>query len=277
MPIVRTRGFDVDYDDAGSGPAVVLLHSSGSGNRQWRRLFEELQDRYRLIAVNLFGYGATTPWCAKEELTLGDAADLVVAVADYVNAPIVLVGHSLGGAVALEAARMLGGRVRLLIAFEPILFYLLKEHGPLAAYAEIATVAAGYRERAEAGDWASVGELFIDYWSGPGTWAGLSDERRAALTKLLPNVVHEWQAVTSSWRALDDWSAIAARTHLIRAADSRAPTRAIAELLAQANPSWHLHELASGGHMAPVARPDLFNPLLARLLDEAHHLSPLST
>src|ERR1044071_5701900 len=149
MPIVRTRGFDVDYDDAGSGPAVVLLHSSGSGNRQWRRLIEELQDRYRLIAVNLFGYGATTPWCAEEELTLGDAADLVVAVADRVDAPIALVGHSLGGAVALEAARMLRGRLPLLLAFEPILFYLLKEHGPLAAYAEIAAVAAGYRERAE--------------------------------------------------------------------------------------------------------------------------------
>src|SRR5262245_8317904 len=104
MPIARAGGFDVDYEDVGSGPAVVLLHSSASGNRQWRRLSDELKSRYRLIAVNLFGYGATTPWAGKEELTLGDAANLVVAVADHVDEPAALVGHSLGAAVALEAA-----------------------------------------------------------------------------------------------------------------------------------------------------------------------------
>jgi pimeloyl-ACP methyl ester carboxylesterase len=269
MPIARARGFDVDYEDVGSGPAVILLHSSASGNRQWRRLSDELKDRYRLIAINLFGYGATTPWTGAEELTLGDAADLVAAVADRVDQPIALVGHSLGAAVALEAARTLRGRIRMLIAFEPILFYLLKEHGPFAAYAEIANVATVYCGRAEAGDWAAVGELFIDYWSGPGTWAGLGDERRSGLTRFLPNVVHEWSAVINPWRALAEWSAIAAPTHLIRAADSRVPTRAIAALLAAANPSWRLHDVASGGHMAPVARPDVVNPLIARLLDEA--------
>src|SRR4249920_254779 len=152
MPIARARGFDVDYEEVGSGPAVMLLHSSASGNRQWRRLSDELKDRYRLVAINLFGYGATTPWTGAEELTLGDAADLVVAVADRVDEPITLVGHSLGAAVALEAARTLGRRVRMLVAFEPILFYLLKEHGPFAAYTEIANVAAVYCERAEAGD-----------------------------------------------------------------------------------------------------------------------------
>jgi pimeloyl-ACP methyl ester carboxylesterase len=269
MPIARARRLDVDYEDVGAGPAVVLLHSSASGNRQWRRLADELKERYRLIAINLFGYGATTPWTGKEELTLGDAADLVAAVADGVDQPIALVGHSLGAAVAFEAARTLGRRIRMLVAFEPILFHLLREHRPFAAYAEIANVAAAYCERAEAGDWAAAGELFIDYWSGAGTWAGLGDERRNGLTKLLPNVVHEWKAVINGWRALAEWSAIAAPTHLIRAADSRAPTRAIAALLVAANPSWRLHDIASGGHMAPVTRPDLVNPLIARLLDEA--------
>src|SRR5215510_11343336 len=268
MPIARAGGFDVDYQDVGAGPAVVLLHSSASGNRQWRRLGDELQDRHRLIAVNLFGYGATTPWAAREELTLGDAANLVVAVADRVDEPVVLVGHSLGAAVAFEAARTLGHRVRMLIAFEPILFYLLKEHGPFAAYAEIAQVATAYCARAATGDWAGVGELFIDYWSGPGTWAVLSEERRSGLIKLLPEVTHEWSAVINPWRALPEWSAIAAPTHLIRAADSRAPTRAIAALLAVANPSWRLHDIACGGHMAPLARPDVVNPLIGRLLDQ---------
>ena len=43
----------------------------------------------------------------------------------------------------------------------------------------------------------------------------------------------------------------------------------IAALLAEANPSWRLHDIACGGHMAPLARPDVVNPLIAQVLDEA--------
>jgi pimeloyl-ACP methyl ester carboxylesterase len=49
----------VDFLEAGSsGPVVMLVHSSVSGARQWRRLMDDLKDRFRVRAVNLFGYGA---------------------------------------------------------------------------------------------------------------------------------------------------------------------------------------------------------------------------
>jgi pimeloyl-ACP methyl ester carboxylesterase len=49
---------NVDFVEAGSvGPVVMLVHSSVSGARQWRRLMEDLKDRFRVRAVNLFGYG----------------------------------------------------------------------------------------------------------------------------------------------------------------------------------------------------------------------------
>ena len=67
--------------------------------------------------------------------------------------------------------------------------------------------------------------------------------------------------------ALDGGQAIAAPVHLIHAADARAPTRAIVALLAKTYPDWHVHEVPSGGHMAPLARPDLVNPLIAAALD----------
>ena len=62
--------------------------------------------------------------------------------------------------------------------------------------------------------------------------------------------------------ALATLDAIKAPTHLVRAADTRRPTHAVATLLANAKSHWQLHELPTGGHMAPVARPDLFNPLI---------------
>ena len=49
----RLRGRPmVEFVEVGSsGPLVVLIHSSVSGARMWRRLMEDLQDRYRVRAV----------------------------------------------------------------------------------------------------------------------------------------------------------------------------------------------------------------------------------
>jgi len=268
MPVIKVGSFDLDYADTGSGPPVVLVHSSASGYRQWHQLVTSLQSRYRLIAVNLFGYGKTSSWPGSRPLTSEDEAELVAAAVELAREPVALVGHSLGGAVAFEVAAKLFGSVRVLIAFEPILFNHLKTHGPASAYDEIAGVASRYNELAQAGDWSAVGEWFVDYWTGRGTWAAMSGERKQNMFAMLPAVVHEWGMATIGARPLDGWTAITAPVHLIRAADTRTPTREISKLLAKTYPAWHVHEVPSGGHMAPLVRPDLVNPLIARALDE---------
>ena len=274
MPVIKAGAFDLEYSDTGAGPAVILIHSSASGLRQWRALVERLRDRYRVIAVNLFGYGNTSPWPGMRPLTDADQAELVAAAAALASEPVALVGHSLGGAVALEAAAQLGNRVRVLVAFEPILFGHLKTHGPASAYDEIAKLARRYGELAQAGDWNAAGELFVDYWTGAGTWAAMPDERRQNTMAMLPPVVHEWDMATTGLRPLEGWRAITAPVHLIHAADTRAPTRAIVELLAKAYPDWHVDEVPSGGHMAPLTRPDLVNPLIVAAIDGAVRATP---
>jgi pimeloyl-ACP methyl ester carboxylesterase len=269
MPVIKAGPFDLDYSDSGSGPAVVLVHSSASGNRQWRQLIESLQSRYRVIAVNLFGYGKTDSWPNTRALTTADEADLVAAAATLVSEPVALVGHSLGGAVALEAAARLVDRVRVVVAFEPILFGYLQAHGPAGAHDEIANLAQRFGALAQSRDWNAAGEWFVDYWAGPGTWAAMQSERRQTTMTMLPAVVHEWNMATSGIRPLADWGAITALVHLIHATDTRAPTREIVNLLAQTYPDWHAHEVPSGGHMAPLARPDLVNPLIAAAIDVA--------
>jgi pimeloyl-ACP methyl ester carboxylesterase len=267
MPVMKAGGFDLEYADTGLGPTVVVVHSSASGHRQWRRLVETLQGRYRLIAVNLFGYGKTSSWPGARPLSVADQAELVAAAVALAPDPVALVGHSLGGAVAFEAAAMLSGRVRVLVAFEPILFGHLKAHGPVSAYEEIASVAGRYIELARAGDWNAAGQWFVDYWAAPGTWAATPDERKLNMLAMLPAVVHEWNMATTGARPLEGWSAITAPVHLIHAADTRSPTREIAKLLAKNYPHWQVHEVPSGGHMAPITRPDLVNPLIAAAID----------
>jgi pimeloyl-ACP methyl ester carboxylesterase len=257
----------VDFSDVGSGPAVVLVHSSASGNRQWRSLTDALKGRHRVIGVNLFGYGGTPGWAENRQQTLADQAALVISAATTCD-EFVLVGHSLGAAVSLQAALQLRDKVRGIIVFEPILFYMLRQQGPADVFAEIEGLWTEFQARGRRNDWDGAGELFIDYWSGPGTWDALPAERKAALAKMLPNVMHEWDAVIFPGPTLADLDGIRVPTHLMHAADTRRPTHAIATLLAKAQNGWRLHELRTGGHMAPVIRPDLFNPVVEAALAE---------
>lgn len=269
MPIIKAGPYDVDVAEAGAGPAVLLLHSSAAGNRQWRKLVEERAAQNRLMAVNLFGYGATSNWPNERSMTLDDQVNIVTAVAHFADDPITLIGHSLGGAIACATAHRLGDRLCALIAFEPILFYLLRQMGETEAYAEIDKVRRTYNELAGKNDWDGVGRHFVDYWGGHGAWESMSDERRFRALQLLPPVVHEWAMVGTDGPSIDHWKEIKAPVHILYAADTRLPTRKIAELLRREIPHWHFHEIPTGGHLAPISRPDLVNPVMAKILDAA--------
>lgn len=269
MPKIKAGAFELDYAEAGSGPAVVLVHSSASGNRQWRKLMQAMQDRHRLIAVNLFGYGETSRWPAERPLTVADQSALIETAAVLDPGPVALIGHSLGGAVSLEAALHPGNRLKTLIIFEPILFHLLRMCGETTAATEIETLGAGFGERTQRGDWDAAGECFIDYWSGTGFWRAMPEERRKSILLMLPPVTHEWEMIRTTTRAIHEWSTIKAPVNLVSAADSKITTRRVAALLAKANPHWHFHELPSGGHMAPVANAAAFNGLVQKILSTA--------
>lgn len=119
MPVLSKGSLTIDYTDDGQGQPVFLIHSSVSANRQWRALTEALKDCYRVLAVNLFGYGETTPWPGSALQSLYAQAQLVLALCEDVGSPIHVVGHSFGGSVALKVAEALDLRVGSLILLEP--------------------------------------------------------------------------------------------------------------------------------------------------------------
>jgi pimeloyl-ACP methyl ester carboxylesterase len=60
---------------------------------------------------------------------------------------------------------------------------------------------------------------------------------------------------------------ISCRTLVMSDPTTRRPIRAIAEILAQACPAWTFRDIPAGGHMAPLTRPDLVNPMIRAFLD----------
>jgi pimeloyl-ACP methyl ester carboxylesterase len=269
VPVLSKAQLRIDYADEGAGPPVVLIHSSVSGNRQWRALTEALRDRYRVLALNLYGYGETTPWPGAEQQSLADQAELVLAVCEEAGEPVRLVGHSFGGSVALTAALLLGERASDLVLLEPNPFRLLQLENRAAAWLEIHGLREDVTGRIAAGDWPGASQLFADYWLGGGTWDAMPDGRRLAFAEALAQNPYEWQAVMNEETRVEEYSAIIARTLVVSDPETRRPIREIVEILAAGCPSWSFRSLPEGGHMAPLTRPELVNPIVREFLDAA--------
>jgi len=269
MPIVLRSGLCIDHTDAGDGPPVLLLHSSVSGNRQWRKLIGQLSGRFRVIAPNLRGYGGTTPWHGERAQTLADAAQIVLELIDALalDAPLRIVGHSFGGAVALWAAHVLGARVSHLALYEPMLPGLLATHGRLEAARETAALYADVKRFGAAGDWMALAQRFTDYFNGDGAWDASTPERRQLIAELLPPNPHEWDACIAPLR-VGNLRGITAQGLLMRGRRTRP---ALAEMTAQIRQRfthWRLVDMAGCGHMAPLTHADVINRWIDEFLGE---------
>jgi pimeloyl-ACP methyl ester carboxylesterase len=95
VPAARLRVFE-----AGTGPTVVLLHGLGGAASNWVAVAPALAGSCRVLVPELPGHGGSSALPAPV-LTLDPYADRVAAL---LESPSLVVGHSLGGVVALRLA-----------------------------------------------------------------------------------------------------------------------------------------------------------------------------
>jgi len=108
-------GVAVCYEVLGSGTrAVVFVHGWACDRRYWREQVDHLAERFTVVTVDLAGHGESGT--DREVFTMPAFGADVAAVADALGlAETVLVGHSMGGDVIVEAACLLPDRVRGLV------------------------------------------------------------------------------------------------------------------------------------------------------------------
>jgi pimeloyl-ACP methyl ester carboxylesterase len=108
---IARDGVHVQYRVWGSGePALVLIHGWSCDSNYWREQIPELKKKYTIVAVDLAGHGGTDG--NRSEWTMARfAGDVSAALAAVPNQKLILIGHSMGGPVALEAARLMKDRV----------------------------------------------------------------------------------------------------------------------------------------------------------------------
>jgi pimeloyl-ACP methyl ester carboxylesterase len=253
-------------DDRGTGTPLILLHSSMSDRTQWRKLGEQLLSHYRVIAIDLYGYGKSEYPPAPECFTLAEEAQRVATIIRQRlgDRRFHLIGHSYGGATALRLTHEQPSSVLSLGLYEPVAFHLLEDDDP--AHRIIRQVAERVAECLAAGNTAAATAHFIDFWSGPGTYQGLPAERQQMLDRYIAKVSLDFQALLREPLRAADYRNLTAPVCLLRSRESPLPTRRIAEILEQTLPRLESHWVG-GGHMAPISNAEEVNPHWIDFLD----------
>jgi pimeloyl-ACP methyl ester carboxylesterase len=142
------------YELAGQGEPLVMIHAGVADSRQWENEFIHFAQDFSVLRYDLRGYGKSLP--VDEEFShMGD----LVALLDRLNfhSPLVLIGCSLGGRLALDFALEHPSRMKALV---------MVGSGPSGLALDV----PGHPKEAEAeqadkaGDWDLLAELEVQIW-----------------------------------------------------------------------------------------------------------------
>ena len=180
----EVNGYEMAYQEAGSGAPVVLVHGALTDYRIWVNVGPELAKRFRVITVSLRHY-YPEKWDGEgNDFTYEQHAADVAALIKKLNlGKVHLVGHSRGGGVAVQVAKTAPEVIKTLVLADPSGFESMLPDTP-----ETQRLLAISRERTEtlrknlaSGNLELAGQMFADSLSAPGNWAKRTQERKQRL------------------------------------------------------------------------------------------------
>jgi pimeloyl-ACP methyl ester carboxylesterase len=246
---VRSKdGVEIAFTTCGSGlPALVLVHGGLANRGFWRPSLETLAFAHQVVTLDLAGHGSSGR--DRRSWTIPMFAEDVRAVADELGlTAMVLVGNSLGGPVALEAASLMPGRVLGVVGVDTF-HDLTRRQDPAAVRAR----AAAFEEDPEGTCRKIVDELFH-----PGAHAGLKDwverEMRATPAEVAAGMFEgfaDYDVAAAVARAGVPIRAVNGDLWPTRVEENRAVARGFEVLV-----------MPDAGHYAMLERPEEFGRLL---------------
>lgn len=114
VTVPEHRVVELAWRDIGSGTPVLLIHGLGGSSKSWSGVVRQLRDRHRVLSFDLPGHGESP--APTTVLSLDDIADSAAAhlAAADLSGPVI-VGHSVGGFIALLMARAGGAGALVLV------------------------------------------------------------------------------------------------------------------------------------------------------------------
>ena len=258
--------------DLGSGPGVVLVHGQPGAGGDWVALAGLLSSQYRVLAPDRPGWGSDAR-LARGMLANADAVEeLLVSL----GAPsrLTVVGHSLGGGIALELALKYPDRVGALVlvgsvgvaealsGFDRLLVVPMVGSGLLRAM--VATLrralitATPYSERHPEARWARKVAVL------PTLQAAIGSDGRPIIGRSRESFLVEQRALLVETPQLErSLGRIAVPTAVVTGASDRVVPTSAARALASRLPCSELIVMA-GGHLLPFEQPDKLAEIVRR-------------
>ncbi len=252
MTLVRANDLDFDVLDVGAGdPAFVFIHGLACDASAWQPQVDDLLRDHRCVAISLRGRGQTQaagPFDVEQQ-----AAD-VAAVLDALGiASAVVVGHSLGGLVALLLNEQRPGLVRAILIVD----------SPVGPRGFDGSALAGRIQ--EAGAAAPLEPLVESFWT-EATSPDIQERVRTMMLGCPPDVTAGMLSTPVPPHRLAD---------LVTLADKK-PFMAIWAARPLGDPVWlrdramfiRQEPVAGAGHFVQLEKPAVTNALLRAFLDD---------
>lgn len=117
---VSKDGTPISYEVFGTGePTLVFVHGWSCDGRYWRAQIPVFSKKYRVVVLDLAGHGHSG--MSRTKYTMRSFGEDVQAAVELTGAGrIILIGHSMGGSVIAEAARLMPGRIIGLIGIDTL-------------------------------------------------------------------------------------------------------------------------------------------------------------
>lgn len=259
MPKLRLGDLDLYYEEAGTGPALLMLHGLGASLEDWEFQVPEFARYFRVITPDLRGFGRSGR--GTQPASIARFAQDMAALLDHLRIDsFFLVGYSMGGAVAQELALMRPQAVpRMVIANSMPTFRPQTLRQRFEVFYRLVVMSVLGPERLAR---ISAQRMFPDQPEirAASISRGIAYNTRSSYLRAL-------RALTS-WSALERLSALTMPV-LVVAAEHDYFSRENSVMFAHALPKGRLQIFAETHHGLPMEAPAQFNPVVLKFLQDA--------
>lgn len=251
---MSTIGIDdttIHYERSGNGPTILFVHGIFGDADGWAEQSERLADHYTCVRYDRRGSTRSNQGQATitDALHADDAAALILAL-DL--APCLLVGSSLGGAIAVDVALRYEHLLRGVVLSEPSLFSL----DPDAGEAIMALLGPPLEAAMAIGGPSAAVDAFLSLIC-PGLWSILGEARKASFRANAEIGFIDMESASLEVSPAD-LAAISLPALVVSGGGSHPSLQSIAHRVASALPDARFVEIDGSGHVPYAERPDEF-------------------
>jgi pimeloyl-ACP methyl ester carboxylesterase len=266
MGKVSVNGMSFAYVEEGSGPPIVLVHGSVSDYREWSSQMIPLARHYRVIAYSRrYHWPNLAPGTDADASVERQADDLAAIIKAMGIAPAHIVGHSFGGAVALNLTLRHPELVRTLVLAEPAVSGVLRDMPENEAVSkESQAIRAEMQEAFAGGDAERIVRSYAAHVA-PGEFEKAAPEVRQMLLANVPAFQLDFTSRRPPFTC-DDARRVAVPVLIVYGDRSPMGLQRIAEATARCIKAARLVKIPEATHWMQHDHPRAFNDALLEFL-----------